>query len=519
MAKASINFQVATGNSEAHMFRLSSVSYLLENETSTNEFKKYIIVNDFLEEAKIITKEKTKRAMQKLAIENFIQEAVLNIKKETSIEDVEKLFKKFNEEFKGGFEVFSIALHKDEGVFIDSKYKIKDLTWDSKNLKWFLEDEEVTNKVFSIAPGRDIFYDLKDKKWYKEKSFKTEVDISKYQKFYNYHSHILFTKFDKTKGKNVRLSKSDYSKIQDITAEHLDMQRGDKWSKNKRMTHWQRKDLTAQNEKMKKEFVEADNLHLKEKKEDLATINDLKKENTRIRKELKDKGAKREDWANYEELYKNLKIESNQDKLTIISMKNQLTNLTDTLLNKNIQLDKYSDDEDDFADMLDKTFEILELNDIKQKEELQDSNKKLTEAHKTILEQKTSISILNQDKMILKQSIEDLEVTNKHLEFENGLFKKIFTNLNNFIEFPQTTFSDIFREITYGLKKLIGIDNISKQAELHNELLEKTISIKLDGNNTSESSKNSITKQQSEATKNLDDSDVEKNKNKRYRYS
>jgi len=496
MAKASINFQVATGNSETHMFRLSSVSYLLENETSKNEFKKYIIVNDFLEEAKIITKEKTKRAMQKLAIENFTQEAVLNIKKETSVQDVEKLFKKFNEEFKGGFEVFSIALHKDEGVFIDSKYAIKDLSWDSKNLKWFLEDEEVTNEVFSIAPGRDIFYNLKDKKWYKEKSFKKEVDIFRYQKFYNYHSHILFTKFDKNKGKNVRLSKSDYSKIQDITAKELDMERGDKWSKNKRMTHWQRKELTFKAEELKKE-----------KQEDIVTINILKKENTRIRKELQGAGAKREDWANYEELYKNLKIESNKDKLTIISMKSQLTNFTDTLLKKNIQLGKYSDDENSFADILDKTFEIQELNDIEQKEEINNLNKKLSEAHKTILIQKTRISTLEDEKSVLKQSMEHLEANNQQLKKDISWYENIFNEFNKLLKKPMNNLLDIVKVIKEKLKEPNIFDKIKADAKKLNETL-----------NTNDSSKNSFTNQQSEATKNSDDSDVKNNIVRRKRY-
>ena len=382
MAKASINFQVATGNSEAHMFRLSSVSYLLENETSTNEFKKYIIVNDFLEEAKIITKEKTKRAMQKLAIENFTQEAVLNIKKETSIKDVEKLFKKFNKEFNGGFEVFSIALHKDEGVFIDSKYEIKDLTWDSKNVKWFLEDEEVTNEVFSIAPGRDVFFNSEDKKWYKEKSFKNKVDISKYQKFYNYHSHILFTKFDKSKGKNVRLSKSDYSKIQDLTAEELNMERGDKWSKNKRMTHWQRKDLSSKTDELKRDTLE-----------DLATINDLKKEMRDLRASFKDNGAVRSNYAELEQLNKELLVQLKEEELTIISMKHQLSNVEETILVKNELINSLKEERELTEKVAGDYIENYNYSD----EEYTTLGKELSEAHKTILEQDTNISTLKEE--------------------------------------------------------------------------------------------------------------------------
>lgn len=313
MAKSSINFQKASINSKAHMLRISKVTYLLDNENSKNVFKEYLDANTFLEQAKIITKEKTKRSMQKLAIENFIQEAVLNIKEHTSIKDIENLFKKFNKEFGGGFKVFDIALHKDEGVFIDSKFNIDDLVWDSKSLKWFKENEDVTNEVFAIAPGRDIFYNADDKSWYKEKDFKQKIDTTKYQKFYNYHSHIRFTKFDENNGKNIRLSKSDLSKIQDITAKHLDMERGEKWSKNKRMTHWQKKALYDENTKQKA---------LKQ-----ATQKDLKTEIATLRAELKENKANRSDYAQLEQKKKELEEQIKKKNLTIEELKEQVNKL------------------------------------------------------------------------------------------------------------------------------------------------------------------------------------------------
>ena len=92
---SSINFQTAKSNSLSHLSRESYVSYLIEHDTNHYEYKHYENADDYLEFAKLQTKLLTNRKMQKLAIDNFIQEAVLNIKEDTTIEDIELLFKKF----------------------------------------------------------------------------------------------------------------------------------------------------------------------------------------------------------------------------------------------------------------------------------------------------------------------------------------------------------------------------------------------------------------------------------------
>lgn len=310
MSKASINFQTAKFNSSAHMSRDSFVSYLIEHEKEHHQFKQYLNVDEALNNAKKLTKKLTKRSMQKLAIDNFKQEAVLNIKKDTTIKKIEDLFKKFNEKFNGGFEIFEIALHKDEGVFIDTKYDVNKLIFDSKNLKVFYDKKDVTNKVISLAPNRDIFYNKNNKNWYAEKEFINQIDTTKLQKKMNYHAHITFTKFNKKTGKNIRLQKKDLQEIQTITADEMQMQRGEKNSKTKRLNHYQIKKLQAELN---------DN-----KLTNLATREDLQIINKRLRKELEENKAKRTDYSLLENKIKELKIKIKNKDLTIEDLKNTL---------------------------------------------------------------------------------------------------------------------------------------------------------------------------------------------------
>ena len=278
MSKSSINFQKSNAHSLEHMSRKSYTSYLLSHSKKDYEYKHYCDADDYLKFAIKQTKILTKRKMQKLAKVNFIQEAVLNLKSDTKIEDIENLFKKFNKEFNGGFKLFDAAIHRDEGVFVKTHHNINDLIFDSKNLKFFKDDIDVTNEVIIYAPNRDIFYNKDDKRWYKEKDFKHQVDTSKLQKKLNEHAHIRFTKWDESTGKNIRLKKSDLQKIQTITSESLGMQRGVINSKRKRLSHYQLKDNYA--------------VINKQKEEQILQLIKLRRELESYRKKLKEKEEK-----------------------------------------------------------------------------------------------------------------------------------------------------------------------------------------------------------------------------------
>lgn len=248
MAKSSMNSQPASsasgGHTEAEMMRAFLPEYLLERAKnfSGNRYKDYgVNPQDYLEKAKVMAKEKTGRKMQTKAIENFLLDSVINLEKHHTIKDLEKVFENLNKRF-GGFKVFKMAIHQDEGVFIDTKYSVEDLEYDSKNLKWYKEGEEVTLEVIDYAPNRNIFYNQVDNNWYFDKTFSDKADVGKFQKHINYHAHVQYTKFNMELGKNPRLRKAEMSELQTIVADALKMERGEVWSKRRRQTHWQRKE-------------------------------------------------------------------------------------------------------------------------------------------------------------------------------------------------------------------------------------------------------------------------------------
>lgn len=236
------------GHTEAEMMREFLPEYLLERDKnfSGNMYKDYgLKPQEYLEKAKVAAKEKTGRKMQTKAIENFLQDSVINLEKHHTIKDIENLFSNLNKRF-GGFKVFKIAIHHDEGVFLDTKHNVKDLEYDSENLKWYKDEEDVTLEVTDYAPNRNIFYNEIDNHWYFDKAFLHRADISKLQKHINYHAHVQYTKFNMEFGKNPRLRKAEMSELQTIVADSLKMERGEVWSKRRRQTHWQRKEAHDQ---------------------------------------------------------------------------------------------------------------------------------------------------------------------------------------------------------------------------------------------------------------------------------
>jgi hypothetical protein len=321
MGISSFNMDTSSANSSAHMKRDSYVSYLIDYSNNRFEYKYYLDSKEYLEFARHQTKLLTGRKMQSSAIDSFVQEAVINIEEHHTIEDIENLFKNLNRKFDGGFKLFDVAIHKDEGVFIQTKHNVNDLTFNSKTLKIYKDDIDVTNDVISFAPNKDIFYNPDNKKWYKEKAFKNEFDTSKLQIKYNLHAHANFTKWEESTGKNIRTLKGEMRKIQDITAECLEMQRGEINSNTKRMNHYQLKKLYSDNNELKKVNVEL-----------LATITELKEANAELRAELKQAKVGRTEYAQLEQLNKDLKISVKNKDLTIEELNIRFSELKNKLL-------------------------------------------------------------------------------------------------------------------------------------------------------------------------------------------
>jgi len=303
---ASFNMQAVKKHATQHNSRKHAPHYLLIHNCENNEFKAYISDRKaHLEKAEKLVKDKTGRAMQASSKDTFWQEAVINIMPNTSLIDIENLFKALNKEHKGGFEVSEIAIHKDEGVFLDTTLKASDLWFNSTKKEWVHKatGKNVSHRVIAYSPNQDIHYDKKTKEWYFDKEYTKKAP--RMQMYFNNHAHAIFNRLNWKTGKMVRLSKKDMTKIQDLTAEHLKMVRG----KSKSITNSQRR-----------------NPH--QLKQEYKYDNDLKRQHIQeiqqLRAELQKNNGTREDYAKLEQLNRELKEQIKSKDLTIESLQKQL---------------------------------------------------------------------------------------------------------------------------------------------------------------------------------------------------
>lgn len=162
--KTSINFKVVKSDSEIHNFRKKSFDYIRKDLTHKNEYWMEQKIADRLLKIEAFCKEKSGRKLQKNAMP--VREAVVVIKENTTMQDLHNLSKRLGEELK--IRIFQIAIHKDEG-----------------------------------------HYDKDTKEWKP-----------------NYHAHLVADWQDLETGKTLKHQSFHYSKMQDLAAECLEMERG-----------------------------------------------------------------------------------------------------------------------------------------------------------------------------------------------------------------------------------------------------------------------------------------------------
>ena len=162
--KTSINFKAVKSDSEIHNFRKKSFDYIRKDLTPKNEYWMEQKIADRIQKIETYCKEKSGRKLQKNAMP--IREAVVVIKENTTMQDLHNLSKRLEEELK--IRIFQIAIHKDEG-----------------------------------------HYDKDTKEWKP-----------------NYHAHLVADWQDLQTGKTLKHQSFHYSKMQDLAAECLDMERG-----------------------------------------------------------------------------------------------------------------------------------------------------------------------------------------------------------------------------------------------------------------------------------------------------
>lgn len=162
--KTSINFKAAKSDSEIHNFRKKSFDYIRKDLTHKNKYWMEQKIADRVQKIESYCKEKSGRKLQKNAMP--IREAVVVIKENTTMQDLQNLSKRLEEEL--NIRIFQIAIHKDEG-----------------------------------------HYDKDTKEWKP-----------------NYHAHLVADWQDLQTGKTLKHQSFHYSKMQDLAAECLGMERG-----------------------------------------------------------------------------------------------------------------------------------------------------------------------------------------------------------------------------------------------------------------------------------------------------
>lgn len=194
MAKSSINFQKSKGHSYDHNFRKDEPNYLLkpadrlenfywQNEKSAREI--------FDEELKSYGTKKGKRP----TFENSHWEAVLNLNKNHTLEDVQKVVEYIEQKF--NITCATIAVHRDEGHYKNDKPQ------------------------------------------------------------HNFHAHITFVtvKDGQQNWRKEKIKPADLRELQTAVAEMLQMERGQENSEAERLSHKQYKKAAQQKEQLEAEIL------------------------------------------------------------------------------------------------------------------------------------------------------------------------------------------------------------------------------------------------------------------------
>ncbi|MDD2782291.1 hypothetical protein [Sulfuricurvum sp.] len=247
MAISSINFAKSSGGSFAHNDRsekepnyLLPIEHRLENECNRSAVEAQKMLENLFENAKE-NYSKTYGQKFQTKFENAHWEAVINLNKEHSIKDVERLVREIEKET--GFTAVQISIHRDEGRLNEKTgHPIYNL---HAHVNFSTLDPETGRQLY-----RRSISNSEREKIRKENGIPDGEKIPKH----------LTAVMDKAK----------LSKLQDITAEALGMERGERGSEKVRLGHKQYRATEQEKEKL------------------LEKIEELQKENTELRYSFRD---------------------------------------------------------------------------------------------------------------------------------------------------------------------------------------------------------------------------------------
>lgn len=194
MAKSSINFQKSKGHSYDHNFRKDEPNYLLKAENRLENFywQNEKTAREIFDEELLNTKRKGGPIPR---FENSHWEAVLNLNKNHTLEDVQKVARYIEQKF--NITCATIAVHRDEGHYKNDKPQ------------------------------------------------------------YNFHAHITFVTYKdgQQNWRKEKIKPSDLRELQTAIAEILQMERGQENSEAERLSHRQYKKAAQQKEQLEAEIL------------------------------------------------------------------------------------------------------------------------------------------------------------------------------------------------------------------------------------------------------------------------
>ena len=230
-----------------------------------------VSLQQYYDDIRVMVKQKTGRAMQEKDVKftdkkgkqrvrqgcSPIREGVVNIKPDTTMEDLLRYAERVHERW--GIRALQIHIHKDEG-----HYEVMEQLHKDEGHYEVMEQREQCQANLNIAESR-------------QNSAEPDTeDPASWEP--NYHAHIIWDWMDHDTGKSYKLNAEDMSAIQDLVAETLDMQRGQKKSETG-IDHLERNDLIIQKqESKKKELQEATEKVIAEKEEAEAEVEAAKTE-------------------------------------------------------------------------------------------------------------------------------------------------------------------------------------------------------------------------------------------------
>ena len=333
MSKSSIHIANGGDGYMAHnsreTFSQSQVFYDEKNEIWNNKEKAFKLFRSELAARSDAYTKRTKQKLQKKSITHL--SAIVNLNQNHTLEDLKPLAKYLEDEL--DTKIFQVAIHRDEGKLVHATIPKKILT-----------------------SGEHFFSNPKNKKLYFDENFENEIDLSEWNFEKNYHAHFEMLGLD-SNGKSIRrkLNNTFFRKLQDKTAEILEMERGNaspsytKEEMKQIRSKLQFEGYQPEDKEYGKKFIEvAKELNLYKPKpkhskrkdthdykgekakenevlaKEYAKQKDLKEDISKLKKQLQEQGAKREQYAQLEQLNRDLKAKIKAKDLTIEQLQDKL---------------------------------------------------------------------------------------------------------------------------------------------------------------------------------------------------